>query len=83
MLKFYNDNMNGVDIADSSIHLYINKHRNIKYTKAMFNFLMKLLLTNAYRIFRFFNPKCEQKQFIEGVLDDIFKLLGPEDTLTH
>jgi len=83
MLNFYNDNMNGVDIADSSIHLYINKHRNIKYTKAMFNFLMKLLLTNAYRIFRFFNPKCEQKQFIEGVLDDIFKLLGPEDTLTH
>lgn len=82
MLKFYNDNMNGVDIADSSIHLYLNKHRNIKFTKAMMNFLIKLLLTNDFKVYKYFHPKFQQKKFIELVLDDILCLFGDYDVHT-
>ena len=48
---FYNRYMNAVDLFDSHLHLYMNTHRNRKWTQCAFNALIKMAITNTWLLY--------------------------------
>jgi len=51
IVSFYNQYINAIDIFDSHLHLYLNTHRNQKWTQCAFNALIKMAITNAWILY--------------------------------
>ncbi len=76
-LIFYNNNMNGVDRQEAAVSLYLTKHRNKRYTFTAFHYVMKMLMTCTWKLYRTVHRRSEQKDFVLACLKDLgISLIG-------
>ncbi|KAL0476640.1 hypothetical protein AKO1_002875 [Acrasis kona] len=87
IVVLYNKFMNGVDKADDACHLNIIRHRNKKWTTALWKFLVKLFVTQAHKVKNEFlmrdgKRKMTQKKFLHDVVQNLcnFKKSQPQHT---
>lgn len=73
ILRKYRDSLGWVDQFDQSLHQYWYQHRNIKWTRALLLALIKIALTNAWIIRRYYHPgeNYSYRQFMLNVIDHL------------
>ncbi len=61
-VQVYNDYKGGVDIADAGTTRYLYQQKNTRWTKAALLFLLKMTVSNAWRIYAALQNKATGKQ---------------------